>query len=40
MNAAANQYGNILQFNNEQKQQQLGLITGLAGSAASFAGGV
>jgi hypothetical protein len=40
MNAAANQYGNILQFNNEQKQQQLGLITGLAGSAASFVGGI
>ena len=40
MNASANQYGNILQFKNEQKQQQLGLITGLAGSMASFAGGM
>lgn len=40
MNAAANQYGNLQQLNNEQKQTQLGLITGLAGSAAAFAGGV
>lgn len=38
MNAAANQYGQLQQLSNEQKQTQLGLITGLAGSAASFAG--
>ena len=39
MNAAANQYGNIQQLNNQQKQEQLALYTGLAGSAAAFAGG-
>lgn len=38
MNAAANQYGQLQQLNNEQKQTQLGFITGLAGSAAAFAG--
>jgi hypothetical protein len=37
MNAAANQYGNLQQLNNSQKATQLGAITGLAGSAASFA---
>ena len=40
MNAAANQYGNIQQTMNQQKQEQLGLYTGLAGSAAAFAGGI
>jgi hypothetical protein len=40
MNAAANQYGNIQQTMNQQKQEQLGLSTGLAGSAAAFAGGI
>lgn len=40
MNAAANQYGQLQQLQNEQKQTQLGLISGLAGSAASFAGGM
>jgi hypothetical protein len=40
MNAAANQYGNLQQIQNQQKQEQLGLYTGLAGSAASFAGGL
>jgi hypothetical protein len=40
MNAAANQYGNLQQLQNEQKQAQLGAITGLAGAAASFAGGM
>lgn len=40
MNAAANQYGNLQQLANEQKQTQLGFISGLAGSAASLAGGL
>jgi hypothetical protein len=38
MNAAANQYGNLLQFNNEAKQTQLGAVSSLVGAAASFAG--
>jgi hypothetical protein len=37
MNAAANQYGQLQQLNNEQKATQLGAITGLVGSAATFA---
>lgn len=37
-NAAANQYGNIQQLNNEQKSSQLGFISSLAGSAASLGG--
>ena len=37
MNAAANQYSNIQQLNNQQKETQLGFITSLAGSAASMA---
>ena len=40
MNAAANQYGNLQQLNNSQKATSLGAITGLAGSAAAFAGGI
>ena len=40
MNAAANQYGQLQQIMNEQKQTQLGLYTGLAGAAAGFAGGI
>jgi hypothetical protein len=40
MNAAANQYGQLQQLNNEQKATQLGAITGIAGAAASFAGGI
>lgn len=40
MNAAANQYGNLQQLNNEQKSTQLGAITGLAGAGASLAGGI
>jgi len=40
MNAAANQYGNLQQLQQEQKQTQLGAITGIAGAAASFAGGI
>lgn len=40
MNSAANQYGNLQQLQQEQKQTQLGAITGIAGAAASFAGGV
>ena len=40
MNAAANQYGNLQQLNNEQKSTQLGLITGLAGAAAGAAGAI
>lgn len=36
MNAAANQYGNLQQLSNEQKQTQLGLITGLAGAGATL----
>ena len=40
MNAAANQYGNLQELNNQQKSTQLGLITGLAGAGASLAGGI
>ena len=40
MNSAANQYGNLQQLQQEQKQTQLGAITGIAGAAASFAGGI
>jgi hypothetical protein len=40
MNAAANQYGQLQQLSNEQKATQLGMITGLAGSAASLVGGI
>lgn len=40
MNAAANQYGQIQQINNEQKATQLGAVTGLAGAGASIAGGI
>jgi hypothetical protein len=39
MNAAANQYGQLQQIDNEQKATQLGFITSLAGSAAAAAGG-
>lgn len=38
MNAAANQYGQLQQLNNEQKATQLGFITSLAGSGAELAG--
>lgn len=38
MNAAANQYGQLQQINNEQKATQLGFITSLAGSGAELAG--
>lgn len=37
MNASANQYGQLQQLNNEQKATQLGSISSLVGSAASFA---
>jgi hypothetical protein len=40
MNSAANQYGNLQQLQQEQKQTQLGAITGIAGAAAGFAGGI
>jgi hypothetical protein len=40
MNAAANQYGNLQQLSNEQKQTQLGFITGLAGAGASALGAI
>jgi hypothetical protein len=40
MNSAANQYGQMQQINMEQKGQQMGAITSLAGSAAMFAGGM
>jgi hypothetical protein len=36
MNAAANQYGQLQQINNEQKATQLGFIGSLAGSAATL----
>jgi hypothetical protein len=39
MNAAANQFGNLQQLNNEQKATQLGFITSLAGAGAAFATG-
>jgi hypothetical protein len=35
MNAAANQYGQLQQINNEQKATQLGFITSLAGAGAT-----
>jgi hypothetical protein len=38
MNAAANQYGQLQQLNNEQKATQLGLFSSLAGAGASAAG--
>lgn len=37
MNAAANQYGQLQQINNEQKATQLGFITSLAGAGAEVA---
>lgn len=37
MNAAANQYGNIQQLNNESKATSLGLYSSLAGSASELA---
>jgi hypothetical protein len=40
MNAAANQYGQLQQLNNESKATQLGFITSLAGAGASIAGAV
>lgn len=40
MNAAANQYGQLQQINMEQKSQQMGFITSLAGAAAGAAGGI
>lgn len=40
MNSAASQYGNLQELANQQKQTQLGFITGMAGAAASVAGGV
>lgn len=38
MNAAANQYGNLQQLNNEQKSTMLGFGASLAGTGASIAG--
>ena len=38
MNAAANQYGQLGQLQNEQKATQLGFISSLAGAGASIAG--
>lgn len=38
MNAAANQYGQLQQLNNDQKATQLGLFSSLAGAGASVAG--
>ena len=38
MNAAANQYGQMQQISNEQKQTQLGFITGMTGAVAGAAG--
>jgi len=40
MNAAANQYGQLQQLNNEQKATQLGFLTSLAGTGAEIAGGL
>jgi hypothetical protein len=37
MNAAANQYGQLQQINNEQKATQLGFMSSLAGAGASIA---
>lgn len=36
MNAAANQYGQLQQLNNEQKATQLGFISSLAGAGATL----
>lgn len=38
MNAAANQYGQLQQLNNEQKATSLGFASSLAGAGASIAG--
>ena len=38
MNAAANQYGQLQQLNNEQKGTSLGFLSSLAGAGASLAG--
>ncbi len=38
MNAAANQYGNLQQLNNNQKSTQLGFLSSLAGAGAGIAG--
>ena len=40
MNAAANQYGNLQQLNNESKATSLGFASSLAGAGASLAGGL
>ena len=40
MNASANQYGQLQQLNMEQKSQQMGFITSLAGAAAGAAGAI
>ena len=40
MNAAANQYGNLQQLNNEQKATQLGFASSLAGAGASALGAI
>ena len=40
MNAAANQYGQLQQINNEQKATQLGFLGSLAGAGASVAGAI
>lgn len=37
MNAAANQYGQLQQLNNEQKATQLGFVSSLAGAGATLA---
>jgi hypothetical protein len=39
MNAAANQFGQLQQLNNEQKATQLGFFGSLAGAAGTAAGG-
>jgi hypothetical protein len=38
LNAAANQYGNLQQLNNEQKATSLGFASSLAGAGAGIAG--
>lgn len=38
MNAAANQYGQLQQINNEQKSTQLGFLSSLAGAGAELGG--
>ena len=40
MNAAANQYGNLQQLNNESKATSLGFASSLAGAGASALGAV